>query len=618
MHTRDPNIADYGIIGDGQSAALISRAGSLDWLCWPRFDSPPMFSALVSGDQGGRWTISPAALQRTTRHYVDRTNVVETRHVTSSGTCVVTDLMAVASEADKRRMLVAEHELIRLVECVEGHVEIAVCVDPRPNFGRDRARASEHHQLGIRWQVDSKLLILRSDKPMKLGDDGAARVVITLRRGESAQFSLSYDKEGPAVLAPLGDATHTRIARSVAWWRDWIGRARYRGPYEDAVARSALAVKLMSFAPSGAIIAAPTTSLPERIGGDLNWDYRFCWLRDAAFTARSLVDLGYLDEAQAYCSWLLHTTRLTRPELRILYDVYGNAPLREQATSAAGYRGSRPVRVGNAAYHQLQLDTYGEVIDALVHVARVTGYLDKETQSLLRDFGQYVCTHWHLPDQGIWEPREPARHRTHSRLLCWVALDRLLSLQAAGLIGKIDADRMAAHRAAIRTDIEQHGFDPVQQCYTGSFGDAALDAAVLLMSSYGFHPASSPRMISTFSRICQHLSPRPGLLYRYDRSFVEREGTFWICSFWAAEHLALGGGTLEHARSLVDTALSYANDLGLMAEEVDPATGLQLGNFPQAYTHVGLIGTAHLIEMRTRELARPRQIAVGQEAEVST
>jgi GH15 family glucan-1,4-alpha-glucosidase len=442
--------------------------------------------------------------------------------------------------------------------------------------------------------------------PLALRADGVACGVIRLRAGESAVLSLTFDGDGPAVLPPLGRAADERIARTAAWWRRWIARARYDGPHRDAVLRSALAVKLLAFAPSGAIVAAPTTSLPEKMGGDLNWDYRFCWLRDASFTARALLRLGYVEDAEAFCSWTLHATRLTRPELRVLYDVYGRRPGPERdVPGVPGYRGSAPVRVGNATRDQLQLDTYGEVIDATAQLARVTGSLDGETRRLLRDFGQLIGRRWHEPDQGIWEPRGPARHRTHSRLLCWVALDRVLALADAGMLDRLDRDALAAQRSAIRQDIEENAYDQRRGCYTGAFGDPELDASVLLMSWHGFHPAGSDRMRSTYARIGERLGAGPGLLYRYEDSLRSREGAFWICSFWAIDHLARGGGTLDEAQGLMESASSYASDLGLMAEEIEPLTGEALGNFPQAYTHVGLIDAAFSIEDRARAHDEP-------------
>ena len=586
-------IHDYGVIGDGRSAALVARSGAIDWLCWPRFDSPPMFGALLDEERGGSWRISPYGSARVTRQYVEHTNVLETTFDDDIGCVVLTDAMAIGSEADRRRALVPDHELVRHVRCVRGEIEIEVRIDPRPNFGDARTRIAAFGPFGLRWEIGSQLLTVRGDIPLALDERGCAAARVRMRAGQAATFSLTFDEEAPAVFPPLGVPLMERLDRTIRWWRAWSARARYEGPDREAVVRSALTLKLMSFAPSGAIVAAPTTSLPEREGGDLNWDYRLCWLRDASFTARVLLDLGYTEDAEALCGWLLHTTRLTRPELRVMYDVYGNRPVKErELPNVAGYRGSRPVRIGNAAYAQLQLDMYGEVIDATSQLLRVTGELDRGTRGLLRDFGRYVCAHWSRPDAGIWEPRDDPKHRTHSRLMCWVALDRLLDLHRDKLLDDIDVAAFSSHRAAIREDVEHHAFDRTLRCYTSELGPSELDASVLLMSWYGFHGGGDRRMCSTFARIQERLGAGTGLLYRYEGSLRNREGAFWICSFWAVEHLVRGGGTLEQARQLFEAACSYASDLGLMAEEIDPLTGDALGNFPQAYTHVGLVSAA--------------------------
>jgi GH15 family glucan-1,4-alpha-glucosidase len=597
-----PPIEDYGIVGDGRCVALISREGSIDWLCWPRFDSPPWFGRLLDPDRGGSWSIAPTRPARITRAYVDRTNVLETRFQTSTGRLIVIDAMTVSSEEHKHDALVPDHELVRLITCDDGGVEAEIVVDPRPDFGRARVgRIEDCGSLGIRWHHATTLVTLRGEAPLRLDRDGRACATLRLRAGDSAVFSLAFDADAPAVIPALGEAARGAIERSIAWWRGWIARARYDGPARAAVLRSALALKLLAYAPSGAIVAAPTTSLPESPGGDLNWDYRFCWLRDASFTARVLLELGYIEDAQAFCGWLLHTTRLTRPELRVFYDVYGNRPNDEhELRGIAGYRGAVPVRYGNAAFAQHQIDTYGEVVDATARLARVIGAPDRETCKLLRDFGAYVGRRWHLPDSGIWEPRGPLRHHTHSRLACWVLFDRLLDLHARGLVSRLDVAQVAGHRDAIRTAIEDDAFDRSLGCYVGELGGTQLDASVLLMSYYGFHPASAARMKATYARIVERLGAGRGLFDRYEHSRRDREGAFWICSFWAVEHLARGGGTLREACSLFDDACASANDLGLMAEEVDAETGAQLGNFPQAYTHVGLISAALSLAARAR------------------
>jgi GH15 family glucan-1,4-alpha-glucosidase len=352
------------------------------------------------------------------------------------------------------------------------------------------------------------------------------------------------------------------------------------------------------------MIAAPTTSLPERVGGDLNWDYRFCWLRDAAFTARALFGLGYREDAEAFVSWMLHATRLTRPELRVIYDVFGEGNTEETELShLRGYADSSPVRVGNATREQLQLDVYGEVIEAVTYFLSSGGELDRETQKMLRQFGKFVCRHWQQPDNGIWEPRDKREHFTHSRLLCWVALDRLVQME--GRIRGMPLEEFKHTRELIRRDIEDNGWNSQLGSYTQALRGKTLDATALLLALHKFHKASSPRMQKTYLRLQEGLGAGPGMIYRYEKSIEGGEGAFAICCFWLAEFLALGGGSLEAANQSFLQTLAYSNDLGLFAEEIDPNTGDALGNFPQAFTHVGLINAAlSLVEREQKEQAK--------------
>ena len=595
---RPAAIGDYAIIGDCRSAALVSRAGSVDWLCWPRFDSPSLLAALLDPD-AGHFAIAPTGPAAVRRRYLDDSNVLETRFETATGVVTVTDFMPVASEAERRRRLMPDHELVRLIDCERGEVEVALDFAPRPDFGRP-PRLRDAGALGLYVEHGRGVAILRTDLPLRLLDGGAdARE--RLRAGSRRVASLGYADDWPAVLSPLGLPSRESLARSLAWWRAWAARLEYDGPARELVLRSALTIKLLGFAPSGAVVAAPTTSLPERLGGDLNWDYRFCWLRDASLTVRALYGLGYAEEATAFVDWLLHSTRITRPELKILYDVYGRLPRRERTLDGwRGYADSRPVRVGNAADEQLQLDVYGEVIDAAAQLARAGARLGRDTQRMLCDFGRYVCRHWHRPDEGIWEPRSGRARHTHSHLLCWTAVDRLLELHGRGLLCHAPVDELGATRAAIRHAIETRAWRPTLDSYAATLDGDDVDATLLLLAWYGFEDAASPRMRATFRRVRDRLGAGDALLYRYRGGESPGEGAFGICSFWGAEYLALGGGTLEEAERTFARLTAYGNDVGLFAEEIDPADGAALGNFPQAFTHVGLINAAITLARRQR------------------
>lgn len=592
------DIYDYAIIGDCRSAALVSRRGSVDWLCWPHFDSPSVFGALLD-NRAGRWSLAPSGAFETERAYEEDTNVLRTRFHARSGTLVVTDLMPVASEDDKSRQLFPEHELLRIVECEEGEVELEMLFEPRPDYyASGTPRLRDVGPLGLRVETRRGLLTLRSDFPIAV-EASTARGRVGLRAGESRHASLTYTEQWPEVLPPLGEWSRTSLSRTVAWWSGWARQMTYHGPWREAVTRSALTLKLLVFAPSGAVVAAPTTSLPERIGGDLNWDYRFCWLRDASLIVRALFGVGYDAEAEAFLGWLLHTTRLTRPELRVLYDVFGKTPPKEEILHRfTGYKDSRPVRIGNDAVDQLQLDIYGEVIDATTLFVRRGGALDRETQQMLCGFGEFVCRNWYRADEGIWEPRHGRRDNTHSRVLCWVALDRLIDLHRGMHLRSKHIDELVRTRDLIRRDVEAHGYSVDLRSYVASFGGDEVDAALLLLPWYGFLDASNPRMRRTYARIEEQLGAGGPLLYRYRSPMSPGEGAFGICSFWGAEYLALGGGEVRDAVARIDALLRYRNDVGLYAEEIDPRSGQGLGNFPQAFTHVGLINAALTVERR--------------------
>jgi GH15 family glucan-1,4-alpha-glucosidase len=594
---RWPAIQDYAIIGDCRSAALISRHGSIDWLCWPRFDSPPIFSAILDRERGGYWRISPVAPETITRKYVQDSNVLETHVLGRSGKAVLTDVMASAPYTSRRVGLLPDHEVIRKVTCVAGEMEFEIEFRPRVDYGRSGVRVCEKGKLGLRFVVGKGAYWLRSSTPLTVEGSGV-RCRVALRANETLRFSLSYSEEAPAVLTPLDASLDARIEHAIAAWQQWGRRANYDGAYRDSVMRSALALKLLTYAPTGAIVAAPTTSLPEHLGASLNWDYRYCWLRDASFTIRALLELDYWDEAEDFLEWMLQATRLTQPKLRILYTIYGDkAPVERELEYLSGYRESRPVRVGNAARDQLQLDVHGEVIDAAAQFAFHGGHLDREMQRTLIGFGNYVVKNWDQPDEGIWEPRSGRENHTHSRLLCWTAMDRLVRLSERGLLRGAPVEVYKHHSDLIRRQIETRGWNERLQSYVSVLGGDEPDSSLLLLSWYGFEQADSARMRSTYRMLRNSLGTPDGLLYRYRKEKLE--GAFAICSFWEAEYLALGGGSLDEAQQLFARLMKYSNDLGLYGEEIDPNSGAALGNFPQAFTHVGLIGAA--LSIRGRE-----------------
>ncbi len=606
-----PAIGDYAVIGDCRSAALVSKYGSIDWLCWPRFDSPSIFAALLDRERGGAWSISPAGTYSVARRYIPNTNILETRFQTRTGTVVLTDLMPIRENSS----LVPDHEIIRQVECTSGEVEIEVQLTPRAGYGEAAPRLEARGELGLRFCHRRGVYWVRGGTNFSVRQN-CATVRQQLRCGESLLFSLTYTENAPAVLPDLG-LIRRRISVSHAWWTEWIGQMRYDGEFRDEVARSALTLKLLTFVVSGAVVAAPTTSLPEQIGGSLNWDYRYCWLRDASLTIRAMLELGFFDEAAQFLDWLLHATRLTQPQLRILYTVFGNPAPREcESKLLRGYKESAPVRFGNAARDQLQLDVYGEVIDAASQYAFHGGYLDREMQKVLVGFGNYVVKHWDEPDEGIWEPRNGRQHHTHSRLMCWTALDRLVSLAEQGKLKRGNIEEYRRNRDAIQQQISTRAWNEVLQSYVSVLDGGDLDASLMLLSWYGFEKADSPRMKSTYRAIRNSLGARDGLVYRYCAN--PPEGTFVICSFWEAEYLALGGGTSDECRRLMKALFNYHNDLGLYGEEIDANTGDALGNFPQAFTHIGLIGAALSLDQRVKgeqQLAHRPESATGPSAQ---
>jgi GH15 family glucan-1,4-alpha-glucosidase len=597
----DPKIQDHGVIGDGRSAALVSGSGSIDWLCWPRFDSPSLFASLLDPIQGGEWTLAPFGRCRSHQKYVAGTNILETFFSAESGTYVLTDGMPALSEEDKRAEMLPEAMLIRKIRCTGGEGGIRMRFRPRPGYGKRHVRITRVPGGGYKLDSGHEGLFLACGELTGNVRDGGIEFHFRLKAGDHRHFALSYDSVSPGVQVPSDDRLEKILQASLAWWKAWSGKLRYEGPARPEVMRSALALKLMQFAPTGAIVAAPTTSLPEKPGGSFNWDYRFCWLRDSAFTIRALSGLGFREEGEAFLGWMLNATRITRPKIRVLYDLFGERHTRESVLADwSGYRSSRPVRIGNEAGEQIQLDVYGEVLDAVILLLEGSPGLDRETREMLVHFGEFVCRHWTEPDNGIWEPREKGQRHTHSLALCWTALDRLLKLADKGLLKKIPKELFRKNLGLIGKEIREKGWNPGLGSYTATLGGRDLDASLLQLAWYGFEKESSPRMKGTCAALRRKLEPKPGLLYRYEPSLEMGEGAFGICAFWLAEYLARGGGSLEEAREVFFAAQAHGNELGLFSEEVDPATGDALGNFPQAFTHLGHINAAMSLADRER------------------
>jgi GH15 family glucan-1,4-alpha-glucosidase len=600
-------IGDYAVIGDCRSAALVSLSGSLDWLCLPQFGSPAIFGALLNqpsraedrdstslipeNEIGGRFAIHPTVPANATRRYLPDSNVLETTFRAADGAVRILDLMALPGTGQFQPM----HEVLRIVEGIAGRVPMSCNITPRPEYGRLTPRLEQRAARQWAWTWGNECLYLNTDFVLRpLGANLAGEHVVT--QGDRFCCSLAYTKADIGIIAPLGAAALHRLDDTLRWWRAWSAMTRYAGPHRDEVVRSALTLKLLTYSLSGAVVAAPSSSLPESLGADRNWDYRYCWLRDAALTMRAFTGLGLLDEARAFFDWMLHATRLTWPELRVLYDVYGRTGFEEAELGHwSGFCDSRPVRIGNAAHAQLQLDVYGAVCVAAHQFAEVTGALARDEARLLRGFGETVCREWPQPDHGIWEIRGKPRQYTFSKVMCWAALDALIAMAERGLLSLPPGAHAA--RTELRDLIETRGYNAGLGSYVGELDGSEVDACLLLMGCLGYADPASDRMRGTYSRVHARLA-RNGLLMRYEPGFdgfAAPEGAFGICSFWAIDNLAKRGDR-EDAHQAFRHVTGFANDVGLFAEEIDPDSGALLGNFPQAYTHVGLINAALILE----------------------
>jgi len=581
-----PRIEEYGLIGDLQTAALVGRNGSIDWACFPRFDSGACFAAILGDSDHGRWIVAPRVdAWEGGRRYRPHTLVLETEWEADTGVVRVLDFMPPRGKAP---------DIVRIVEGVRGHVDMVSELVVRFDYGGTipwvrriadaRIAVAGPDALSFRTPVEH-----RGENMRTIGE-------FTVRKGDRIPFTLTWypsNERPPRAI----DAEHA-LEETLSYWEDWANRCRYRGKWKEEVQGSLAVLKALTYAPTGGIVAAPTTSLPEKIGGERNWDYRYCWLRDATLTLLAFINAGYLEEARAWRVWLLRAAAGDPSALQIMYGVAGERRLSELTLPwLPGYESSQPVRVGNAAAGQFQLDVYGEVLDAL-HQARVNNLeMSKEAWSLQRRLLGFLEHAWKEPDEGIWEVRGPRRHFTHSKVMAWVAFDR--GVQAVERFGRSGpVERWRKIRTAIHREVCEKGFDGELNSFTQSYGSKRLDASLLMIPLVGFLPADDSRMVGTVAAIERFLV-RDRLVYRYMHDDETRaidglppgEGAFLPCTFWLADNLALQGRQNE-AEEIFQRLLDLRNDLGLIAEEWDPETRRQLGNFPQAFTHVALVNTA--------------------------
>ncbi len=592
-------IEDYGFIGDLHTGALVGKDGSVDWLCLPHFDSGACFAALLGTPDHGRWLLAPAGVYgqdyTSTRSYRGETLVLETVFETATGAVRVIDCMPVRDEVA---------DLVRRVEGIRGTVEMVCDVNLRFDYGSIVPwirRLPENTSAGhCRVQIIAgpDTVILDSTVPLDCGDDHAARASFRISAGDAADFRIGWT--GPrARFTPVPDVRRL-IHDTELWWQKWSSKCRYVGPDRDAVVRSLITLKGLTYTPSGGIVAALTTSLPEQLGGVRNWDYRYCWIRDATYTLLVLVEGGYIDEARRWREWLVRALAGQPEQMQIMYGIDGKRRLTEMELPwLPGYQGAAPVRIGNGASTQLQLDVFGELIDALYH-ARLAGLGPTPegwmVQTKLMDF---LESKWHEPDEGIWEVRGPRRHFTHSKVMAWVAMDRAIkSVEEFDLVG--DLDTWKRSRDEIRTQVLDLGFNSSKNTFTQSYGSTALDASTLLIAPVGFLRADDPRVLGTVAAIERELM-QDGFVRRYNNDndsnvdgLPPGEGSFLACTFWLADNYSLQGRH-DEARAIMDRLLALRNDVGLLAEEYDVINKRQVGNFPQALSHIQLVSSAFTI-----------------------
>jgi GH15 family glucan-1,4-alpha-glucosidase len=577
-------LEDYALIGDCQTAALVGRSGSIDWLCFPRFDSGACFAALLGTPDHGRWLLAPATpIRATRRKYRGESLVLETEFETDEGVVAVIDCMPQRTAAP---------DVVRLVEGRRGRVPMRMELVARFDYGSivPWVRSTDD---GLSAIAGPDRLWLRTPAPLR-GEGLTTVSDFTVGEGESVPFVLTWTSSSDAEPPEAHDA-RALVASTEEWWRAWSARCTYEGEWRDAVIRSLITLKAMTFAPTGGIVAAVTTSLPERIGGVRNWDYRICWLRDATFTLYSLLGSGYTDEARAWREWLLRAIAGVPSQFNIMYGLGGERRLTELELSwLPGYEGSKPVRIGNAAYMQHQLDVYGEVLDVMHQCRRMRIASDEYGWRLESALLRALESDWRTPDEGIWEVRGPSRHFTHSKVMAWVAFDRAVkAVESFGCEGPVD--RWRALRDEVHAEVCARGFDAELGAFVQSYGSKLLDASLLMMPLVGFLPAHDVRMRGTIEAIERTLR-RDGFVARYETvpavdGLPEGEGAFLACSFWLVDCLALLG-RMDDARALFERLLAIRNDVGLLAEEYDPEAKRLLGNFPQAFSHVSLVNSA--------------------------
>jgi GH15 family glucan-1,4-alpha-glucosidase len=579
-------IGDYAAIGDGRTVALVARDGSIDWLSLPDLDSPSVFAAVLDADRGGSFALRPEIPTEVRRRYLPDTNVLETTFTTAQGVVQVTDAMTLPNAE-----LGPTRELIRRVDGLGGRVPMRWGITPAFDYGAASPRLERRGGVPVALAGPDALAVCSWGAGEAQLDDQSIFGRFETEESSSAVIALCGSHQEPLVF-PRRQHVEARLTATTAYWRDWAANRAYDGPWRDEVIRSALALKLLFHAPSGAIAAAASASLPEEIGGERNWDYRFCWVRDSAFTLEALMQLGCPQEAEAFFWWLLHASQLSHPRLQVLYRLDGSDRATERTLQLDGYRGSRPVRVGNAAAAQTQLDIYGALIQTALVYTQAGGRLDRETGRRLAGIADLVCQTWRQPDSGIWEVRSKPAHFTQSKMMCWVALDRALRLCGAGHIPWAHASTWRREKLAIREFIETRCWSERLGSYTRGAGGEDLDASLLLGILFGYDAPDPSRLRSTVDALRRELG-RGSLLSRYrgDDGLEGAEGAFLCCSFWLVDALARVGH-LDEATRLMEDLIAVASDVGLYSEEIDPQTNELLGNTPQGLVHLALINAA--------------------------